>query len=381
MGASTEIPLVDHHCHGIFPGQPEDGFERWISESDRRSPDFDHLDATPLGMAIRAWCSPLLDLEPGASREEYVARRAEIAPEELNARLMRAAGVAELLVDTGITSLDLTPPDELAELAGAEGHEVVRIEEVAERALERSSSVAEFRQEFETALADRADSAVGLKTIVAYRTGLVVPDRPPETAVADRAIERALGQAGRARIDDPDLLHHGIWVGVELARAHRLPIQLHTGLGDTDVDISLADPGLLTPFIRATDGLGVNLTLLHCYPYHRTAGYLAAMYPNVYFDLGLSLNHAAGGARTVMAEAMEMAPFAKQLYASDAIGIAELHHLGALLFRRSLDAVLDGWIGDGLIRTADAERIAAAIASGNARRLYGLEGRSGTRPE
>ncbi len=373
MGASTDIPLVDHHCHGVLRGalaSPE--FERWISESDRRSPVFDDLDATPLGMAIRAWCSPLLGLEPLASRSEYLEARSAIGPAELNATFLRGAGVSDLLVDTGITSLDLTDPGELAAPAEARGHEVVRIEEVAEHVLDRVSDAAGFRELFRETLAVRAESAVGLKTIVAYRSSLRVGAVPPARAAVDAAVERVLGEGGSARIDDPDLLAHGIWTGVELARSREIPIQIHTGLGDTDVDISEADPGLLTPFIRATDELGVNLTLLHCYPYHRTAGYLAAMYPNVYFDLGLSLNHAAGGARRVLAEAMEMAPFAKHLYASDAIAIPELHYLGARLFRDALDDLLDTWVAEGLATTADAERIARSIGGENARRLYGL---------
>jgi hypothetical protein len=375
MGASTELPLIDHHCHGIFPSSlaaPE--FERWISESDRRSPDFDNLDATPLGLAIKARCAPLLGLEARASREEYLERRTSLDSEELNSLLLRAAGVSDFVLDTGITSLDLTSPGQLAELGDARGHEVVRIEEVAETVLGQVSSAAAFRDAFPKSLAARAEFAVGLKTIAAYRSSLRISSRPPEDSAVSDAVGRMLLQGEPTRIEDHDLLTYCLWTGVEVARSRKIPIQIHTGLGDTDVDISLADPGLLTPFIRETDKLGVNIVLLHCYPFHRTVGYLSAVYPNVYFDLGLSLNHAAGGARRVMAEAMEMAPFTKHVYASDAIGIPELHCLGAQLFRDALDRLLDNWIEEGLAGVGDSERIALAITSENARRLYGLSG-------
>jgi hypothetical protein len=38
----------------------------------------------------------------------------------------------------------------------------------------------------------------------------------------------------------------------------------------------------------------------------------------------------------VLGEALELSPFTKQLYSSDAFGIAESYYLGALLFRRAL---------------------------------------------
>ena len=63
------------------------------------------------------------------------------------------------------------------------------------------------------------------------------------------------------------------------------------------------------------------------------------MFPQVYLDVGLTL-HYVGPARAeaVLAEAMELAPFSKLLYSSDAFGLAELYLLGALTFRTALAA-------------------------------------------
>jgi hypothetical protein len=69
---------------------------------------------------------------------------------------------------------------------------------------------------------------------------------------------------------------------------------------------------------------------------------------------------------------MEVAPFSKLLFSSDAFAIAEQYHLGAMLFRRGLRAVLDGWIAADHCDEATAIRIADGIAQGNARRIYPL---------
>jgi predicted TIM-barrel fold metal-dependent hydrolase len=112
---------------------------------------------------------------------------------------------------------------------------------------------------------------------------------------------------------------------------------------------------------------------LHCYPYHREAGYLAAVFPNVYFDVGQALNYTGPGAGRVLAEAMELAPFTKQLYSSDAFALAELHYLGALLFRRSLAAILEDWVRRDECSAAEADGIGELLGRANARRIYPLD--------
>jgi predicted TIM-barrel fold metal-dependent hydrolase len=223
-------------------------------------------------------------------------------------------------------------------------------------------------------LAVRAADAVGLKTIVAYRGGFDFDPRPPST---DEVVSAAGGwlreiDEGRLRLSDPTLLRFGIWTGAQLARDRGMPIQFHVGYGDADLTLHLTNPSLLTGLLRRLGSLGVQVVLLHCYPYHREAAYLANVFPHVSFDLGLALTYAGASAGRIVAEAMEIAPFTKHMYSSDGFGAAELHYLGARHFRDGLTRVLEGWIDDGTCSLAEATRIAALIASENARRIYPL---------
>ena len=133
------------------------------------------------------------------------------------------------------------------------------------------------------------------------------------------------------------------------------------------------DPSLMTGFIRRVRERDVPIMLLHCYPYQRTAGYLAAAFPHVYLDVGLAVNYTGARSMAVVAEALETAPFGKLLYSSDAWGPAELHHLGAVLWRRAMSGVLGAWVDSGEWSAADAVRVAAMVGAGNARRVYALE--------
>jgi uncharacterized protein len=177
---------------------------------------------------------------------------------------------------------------------------------------------------------------------------------------------------GPFRLEEPVLLRYGLWMGIELARRRGFPIQVHAGFGDTDLTLHLVNPSLLTGVIRDLRDLGVNVVFLHCYPYHREAAYLAAVFPNVYLDLGSILHYTGPSASAVVAQTMELAPFTRHLYSSDAFGVAEFHYLGALLFRRGIRSVLEEWVGRGDCSADEADGIGRLAASGNARRIYPL---------
>ena len=138
--------------------------------------------------------------------------------------------------------------------------------------------------------------------------------------------------------------------------------------------LHLVNPSLLTDLVRALGELGVTVVFLHCYPYHREAAYLAAVFSHVYFDVGLALHYTGPSAVRILTEAMELAPFTKQLYSSDAYALAEFHYLGAVAFRRSLAAILENWVRREECAAADADRIAELLGRANAHRIYPTSG-------
>ncbi|WP_084963500.1 amidohydrolase family protein [Thermoactinospora rubra] len=363
-------PLVDHHCHGVRRDDLSRArFELLITEgAGPAPPGTTHFD-TPLGAAIRRWCAPVLDLEPHAPPAVYLARRQELGAEEVNRRLLRAAGVVAFLVDTGLEEPGVLTAAEMGRHGGAAADEIVRIEQIEQDVAEIAPLAVDYMDNLAEELAARAARAVALKTIIAYRAGLDFDPARPSRGAVIAAANRRLADP-KERLTDPVLLRHLLWSGVEVARERGLPLQVHTGFGDPDLDLHRADPSLLTGFIRELQPLGVPVVLLHCYPYHRQAAYLAGVYPHVYVDLGLSLTHTAAGSAAVLAQTLELAPFHKMLFSSDCYGVAETCHLGALYHRHGLARVLARRLEDGEWNAADAARIAHMIGSGNARRIY-----------
>ncbi len=365
------LPLVDHHVHGALRGDLTfESFAALLSESDRPAPPGTSAFDSPLGFALRRWCAPVLDLEPHAPPQVYVERRTALGAAEVNRRFLHAAGVARFLVETGYRGDELLSPAEMAEASGSAASEVVRLESVAEELAAAGVGADEFAERYAERLAERSAAAVGLKTVVAYRYGLDVdPARPAPAEVRAAAASwlRTVDAGAAPRLADPVLLRHVIWAGMDRG----LPLQVHTGFGDPDLRLDRADPLRLTPLVEAVEPTGVPLLLLHCYPFHRHAAYLAHAYPHVYLDVGLAVPHVGAAARTVVAESMELAPFGKILYSSDAFGLAELHHLGATLWRQAIGDVLVERVASGDWAEADAARVATMVGSGNALRVYG----------
>ncbi len=361
--------FVDHHVHGVLRGVlSKERIVGLLSESDRPAAVAVAGMDSQLGIAVRRWTAPLLGMEPGVPAERWLAARSELHNEVVSGTLLPAAGLAELFVDTGYQGTALTSPTELGELAGAPAREVVRLEVVAEGVAASRPDARGFRAALRDALAAATGQAVGVKSILAYRCGFDIDLSSPDDAAVEVAAGswlRSLDAGAPMRLTDPTLLRAVLWAGVDLG----LPLQLHTGYGDTDLDIHRADPALLTGFLRRTEGR-CQVLLLHAYPFQRTAGYLAQMFPHVSLDVGLAVNHSGVASAQILREMLEVAPLTKLLFSSDAWGLPELHLLGSWLVRRGLSRIIGGWVADGDWTLADAERAIDLFASGNARRIY-----------
>ncbi len=356
-------PLVDHHCHGLVTRDLDRArFEALMNEASGPAP----LGSTPfdsmLGVAVRRWCAPVLDLEPHVPADDYLARRRALGADEVNRRLVTAAGIDTFLVDTGLTPALVSTPAELAGLCGGEHHEILRLEAVGEAVLASGTRPADFPD----AVRDRVreSGAVGAKSVAAYRSGLGLPSRAP----TDDEVVHALAAVDPARLAHPAVNGWLAWSAVELG----LPLQVHVAYGDNDVDLAECDPLRMTAFLRATQDRGVPVLLLHNYPFHRNAAYLAQVFDHVYMDVGLATHNTGALSAAIVRESLELVPFGKFLFSSDAYGLAELYLLGAVLFRRGLARVLDELVAEGEMARSDADRVTRMVGHENASRVYGL---------
>jgi uncharacterized protein len=361
-------PFVDHHCHAVVLADMDRAeFESMLNEAAPPS----RLGTTPfdsmVGLAVRRRCAPVLGLDPLCDPDTYLAHRHELGYEEVTRRLLGAAAVSDLVVDTGFEPRACSSFEQLADLSGARVHEIVRLEAIGEELLSDGVGPAEFGDRVRERL--RSADAVGAKSIAAYRVGLSLPaTKPTDDALANAVGEIRPQADGVYRIAQPVVNAWLAWTAIE----ERLPLQFHVGYGDSDLTLNECDPLLLTGFLRATQEYGVPVLLLHNYPYHRHAGYLAQVFDHVFMDIGLATHNAGALSTGLIRESLELVPFGKLLYSSDAFGLPELYFLGSVLFRDGLSTVLGSLVEAGDMTPDDAARIVSLVGNENARRVYDL---------
>ncbi|MBV8180519.1 MAG: amidohydrolase family protein, partial [Mycobacterium sp.] len=290
-------------------------------------------------------------------------RRCHLTEAELARTFLRAAGVSDWLVDTGYAE-GVADVAQVAEWSAGRAHQVVRLEQVAEQA---AQAPGDYASAFEEILCRRAATAVGTKSILAYRGGFDGDLAEPSAAEVAEAAAR-WRDSGGVRLEDRVLLRFGLHQALRVGK----PLQFHVGFGDRDCDLHKTNPLYLLDFLRQSGD--TPIVLLHCYPYEREAGYLAQAFNNVYLDGGLSINHLGARSPAFIARLLELAPFRKIVYSSDAFGPVELHYLGTRLWRNGIHLVLSGFVNDGDWSEADAVRVVDLIARDNAARIYQLGG-------
>ncbi|MEA2620568.1 MAG: uncharacterized protein QOC97_1341, partial [Chloroflexota bacterium] len=370
----SSIPIVDNHCHSLLREQPADDAAFRIHLTESYFPEIARDDVpyslfyqwTIRELALLLECEPTPDAVHAARRERGLAW--------LTREIVARGNFKTWLIDTGYGAETTFSLEELRGLAPVRIEEVLRLEPLIERLILGAVSFNGFLNAYRSAIADlRKKGIVGMKSVIAYRTGLQLEAVDRAAAAAAFAEVREIGKRdGWLRIESKPLLDYLIVIAVEESARQGVPIQFHTGLGDPDLDLTKVDPAALR-LIFSDRYRAAPIVLLHTgYPYVRSLAYLAAMFPNVYADMGEAILFAAGEATEITRELLGLAPASKILFSTDASLVPELYWVGARLGRRALGRVLDEHIADGAIDERTAIDWAERILWRNSERVYGL---------
>jgi predicted TIM-barrel fold metal-dependent hydrolase len=252
---------------------------------------------------------------------------------------------------------------------------MLRVELLMQRLIVENASLSAVIEALRAALNDvRGQGYVALKSIVAYRGGLDIRTwSVDEVEEAFALARREVQESGSVRLAHKPLLDTLLHVTFAEAARQELPVQFHTGYGDTDADMLLANPLHLRAVLEQHEYRAMPIVLLHeCYPYTQQGAYLATVYENVYLDLSYGIPFL--GFREMLEftrAAFSIAPYSKLLYSSDALGVPELHWVSALDGRRILGQVLSECVANGDLSRTEAEEAGVAVLRENALRLYG----------
>lgn len=369
----TAIPLYDHHAHALFReavwrAAP---LEPYFSEaSDPELLARFGRDTLTVRRALRDLaafygCAPSVDA--------VLAARRRVDYPDLARRMFAEANIAHWLIDDGLWADELLTVAECGALVpGVPVRRIVRLEVELAGMIEQHDRAASLLAAFAERLETLAPDVAAFKSIAAYRSGLEI-GRPTPAAVerSFTAVRRAVQPGRPPRLAAKPLIDAMLWAVLPVAAATRTPVQFHTGFGDPDLDLRLANPLHLRPLFEAAGLRGLSIVCLHSYPYVREAGYLASVYPGAYVDLGLTVPCASVHAmRAALHEAMHLAPVTKVLLSTDAQRTPETFWLAARWGRRVLGQVLEASVHDGDLSADEAHWAATRILCENAAELY-----------
>jgi uncharacterized protein len=372
----SAFPVVDDHLHPYVirhEGHRYAPLNSFLGMPGEDEAALAHRDA----MLYQRWATrqlaAFLDVEP--LPEVVAAARAVQGDERAWAeRLFRDQNIEALVVDTGYPQ----PPVEMTgyvAITPAQILPIYRIEPPIKVLLDAGIGWEEFVRRFDDGIerAVRAEGYLGLKSIIAYRTGL-------EIDIAHESDET--GRAGlRQALANPDdvfaskaLRDHLLLRALRHAVALRVPFQIHTGIGDRDIVLERCNPALLNPVLKREPYREARVILIHTYPYVAEASWMAAALPNVWMDLSEGVPFALTAADRIFATALELAPINRILYGSDAFAGPEQIWLGAKVAKAALARVFSDLLRKDFVTEEDARDAARAILAGNARVLYGVLG-------
>ncbi len=257
---------------------------------------------------------------------------------------------------------------DFAELCGARIWEIHRIEPVMVQLRTECASFGEFSERYRANLraALQKPNVVGLKSIIAYRSGLEIGELD-ESAARDeypafQANDRAVAKAFR---------DYCIHVAMEECTAADKVMHIHTGVGDGEVVLPKASPSFLISMLRDKKYADTKVHLVHGgYPWVEEAAFIASILPNVYMDISLQNPFAGHGVKRLLAQVFEFAPFDKVMYGSDAFTVPEMNWIGVHLFKECFEQVLNEWIAADYMNQETAQWIGEMVLYRNFETVY-----------
>nr|XP_016475392.1 PREDICTED: protein fluG-like isoform X2 [Nicotiana tabacum] len=298
--------------------------------------------------------------------------------ESSSAICFKAAKISVLLIDDGIEldkKLDIKWHESFVPTVGR----ILRVERVAEKILEKGSNgttwtLGSFLEIFTEELKSVAYKVLAFKSIVAYRSGLAINTEVTEKE-AEEGLSAVLSAGNPVRISNKSFIDYIFMHALKVAQSYDLPMQIHTGFGDKDLDLRLANPLHLRNLLEDKRFLKSRLVLLHAsYPFSKEASYLASVYPQVYLDFGLAIPKLSfHGMISSVKELLELAPMNKVMFSTDGIAFAETFYLGAKKAREVVFSVLRDACVDGDLSIPEAVAAVKDLFAENAKQYYKLD--------
>ncbi|CAA7019124.1 unnamed protein product [Microthlaspi erraticum] len=352
-----QIELVDAHAHNIVALDSSFPFIGTFSEATG-----DALSFAPHCFSFKRNLREVAQLYgTEVTLEAIEEHRKTSGLDYFTSKCFKEARISALLIDDGL-KLDKKHDIEWHKSFVPFVDRVLRIETLAEEILDEESppdASSWTLDSFTKTFVERLNS---------YPFCLVSKE------VAEKGLVEVL-QAGKpVRIGNKALIDYILTRSLEVAEHCDLPLQIHTGFGDRDLDLRLANPLHLRTLLEDKRFAKCRIVLLHAsYPFSKEASFLASVYPQVYLDFGLAVPKlSVHGMVSSVKELLDLASTKKVMFSTDGYASPETYYLGAKKAREVIFLVLREACASGDLSLTEAIDAAKDIFSRNAIGFYKL---------
>lgn len=368
------ISVVDAHAHNIVSLDSQFPFLRCFSEAEGEAAK-DVCHTLSFKRSIRD-IARLYNCD--ATLEGIEACRSSLGLESIFLKCFGAANISTVLIDDGIHFDKMYPVNWHKNYVPNVGR-ILRIETVAEAILNQGPpdgptwSLERFVQLFKSTLKSHAKGVVAFKSIAAYRSGLNI-NPLVKSQEAEDGLYKDLCARKPVRISNKSFIDYIFTLSLEVATSFDCPVQIHTGFGDKDLDLRLANPLHLRPILEDDRFKKSRIVLLHAsYPYSKEASYLASVYPQIYLDCGLAIPKlSVHGMFSAVKDLLELCPLNKVMFSTDGYAFPETYYLAAKWARKVVVSVLSDACDGGDLSIQEAIEAAQNILRDNAVSFYKL---------
>ncbi|MGC1185126.1 MAG: amidohydrolase family protein [Candidatus Dormiibacterota bacterium] len=283
--------------------------------------------------------------------------------------LFSDAKIEGVVLDPGTYEEDPAPAaDAMVKVSNCQVRSIMRLDPLLDQMIAAGGTASELVSAAEAAVRKAPEGGyVGLKTILAYRTGLSVnPEATLKEAEASLRTTQDLPTRRRGKALRDLICRKTLGWAAEL----KLPIQFHTGFGDSELRLGEANPLGLEELLLTPEGTAATVVLIHgSYPWHEELAYLALVRPNVHAEISLFNLFAPATVASRLERVLELAPTSKVLCGTDGHGSPESYWFAAQALRLAWRTVRQGWAAQGA-RESWLIGVEDAILHSNTAHLY-----------
>ncbi|EGC37854.1 hypothetical protein DICPUDRAFT_86789 [Dictyostelium purpureum] len=407
---TESVTVVDHHCHNVLDQQ---GFELPLSFILSEANSLDNpifLNQLKSTLTFKRSIKDLyhfyfenipLQVESNNNYdtiiEQLIAnKRRELGMENIMKMVFEKSKIEAIILDDSLkfvyNQIEFPIKSNQWHNKFTKIFKILRLETILEKSLieckKQQMSFMSWKNYIEKKVRDPIESGidtedgvrvVGFKSIVAYRTGLKVENPSIQKVMEEfnaimSSIELNDISGTQLRIASKTLIDFFIHItmGVCSASTKPLPLQIHTGFGDSDLNMENSNPLLLKQLIETYPT--VPIVLLHCsYPYTKEAGFLGWVYPNVYVDIGLAFPLLSyQGMKSTFDQLLELTPIDKIMFSSDTHHVPEFYYLAVKYSKQIISKAFSKSIKNNEITLNEAKEFIDKIFKLNVLKLYNL---------